>query len=317
MPPFSRSALIRHASASSIDKQHARTNARVQKHTFSAIVSRLQSLGYLPLTRAFIHGAGGTRVRHDAFLWPVPRALQAAADGYSWNRHNPFIRGAVVQFERYNGVLGPLGVSEGTLHAAVVKRLFSHQVKLDPAPWEWVYVTKANGTSAPEMLHIYERGAHHAPAAFGSVRRGSLVHNGWIWGTVVNTGVLGSTPNGTYLIYQRLPKTTMQGVFPIPISMGEYRSLAGQKVPQWTGSPLMQPARGMVNGHPVRWQPYKDPGILWVDYFDVGRGIHYYPRAAYGFPQSAGCVEEPYTSAPITYHLLRYGVPVTISGNAF
>lgn len=286
-------------------------------HSFENIVSRLQSLGYLPLTHAFIHGRGGVRIRHDAFLWSVPHPLQIAVDEYAWNPGNPFIRGAVVQFERYNGILGPLGVSEGTLHAAVVRRLFSDSVKRDPVPWEWVYVTKANGSRAPEMLHIYERGTHRVLASFGSVHRGVSVKNGWVWGTVVNTGVLGSTPNGTYLVYQRLPKTTMRGVFPIPISMAGYNALAGQQVPQWAGSKLMQSARGMVNGHPVRWQPYQDPGILWVNYFDAGRGIHYYPRASYGFPQSAGCVEEPYSSAPVTYRLLHYGVPVTISGNAF
>lgn len=58
-------------------------------------------------------------------------------------------------------------------------------------------------------------------------------------------------------------------------------------------------------------------GILWVNYFDDGRGIHYYPRASYGFPQSAGCVEEPYASAPVTYRYLHYGVPVTVSASVF
>jgi hypothetical protein len=267
--------------------------------TFPRIVRRLQSLRYLPLTHAYIHGPNGSRIRHDAFLWPVPAALQHAVDRYAWNAQNPFIRGAVIQFERANGILGKRGVSYGRLHRSVVNALFSKKAKADPWAWEWVYVTKGSGTNQPERLHIWKHG------------------HGWIWHTRVNTGVLGSTPEGTWPIYQRLPKTTMRGVFPVPISWSAYHAMEGQQVPQWAGSSLMQSAVGIVNGHPVRWQPYSDPGILWVNYFDDGRGIHYYPRASYGFPQSAGCVEEPYKAAPVTYRLLHYGVPVTVSKEVF
>ena len=267
-------------------------------HDFSDVVTRLQDLGYLPLVHAHIHGKD-RNIRHDAWLWPVSTALQNAADEYPWNAGNPFIRGAVIQFERANGILGPKGVSEGKLHKTVMQALSEKHANPDPWPYEWVYVTKANGTRQPEQLHVWEHG------------------KGWIWHTVVNTGVLGSTQDGTWPIYQRLPKTTMRGVFPQPISWASYHALAGQRVPQWAGSSLMQPARGTVGGSPVRWVPYNDPGILWVNYFDDGRGIHYYPRAAYGFPQSAGCVEEPYHAAPVTYRLLHYGVPVTVSGALF
>ena len=292
----SQTAVLQTAVASTVSKT---APAKPVRPTFAKVVSRLQDLGYLPLTRAYIHGPDGTRIRHDAWLWPVPQALQKAADAYAWNAQNPFIRGAVVQFERANGILGPRGVSYGRLHPAVVNALLSEQAKPDPWPYEWVYVTKAAGTKQPEQLHLWEHG------------------KGWIWQTLVNTGVLGSTPDGTWPVYQRLPKTTMRGVFPAPISWGAYHAMAGQQVPQWAGSSLMQSAVGVVNGHPVRWVPYNDPGILWVNYFDNGRGIHYYPRAGYGFPQSAGCVEEPYKAAPVTYKLLHYGVPVTISSSAF
>ena len=264
---------------------------------FQRVIGHLQSLGYLPITHAFIHGDSSTKIRHDAFLWPVPAALQKAADQYAWNAQNPFIRGAVIQFERENGILWANGVSEGRLHKNVVRAILADSAKPDPYPWEWVYVTKASGTQQPERLHVWEHG------------------QSWIWHTKINTGVLGSTPNGTWPIYQRLPSTTMHGVFPIPVSGLTYAALKGRQaqVPQWTGSTLTQPAYGMVHGHPVRWQPYRDPGIKWVNYFDDGRSIHYYPRAAYGFPQSAGCVEEPREAAKITYGLLHYGVPVTVS----
>lgn len=262
---------------------------------FPAIVSRLQELRYLPITRGFYLDSAGNIVHRDAFRFPVPRSLQREVDAYTWNAANPFIRGAVIQFERENGILKAAGMSEGTPHASVIRKILSPSAKPCPWHWRWVEVNKASGTRIPESLHLWVQG------------------KGWVWHTVVNTGVLGSTPNGTWPVYQRLPHTTMRGVFPIPVSWATYHALSGQEVPQWAGSTLEQSAVGVVNGHPVRWQPYNDPGILWVNYFDDGRGIHYYPRAAYGFPQSAGCVEEPYASAPITYRLLHYGVPVTIS----
>lgn len=298
-------------------KKHPVKKHRALPHNFSGVISRLQDLGYLPITQAFIHGKNGTRIRHDAFLWSVPAPLQHAVDDYAWNRHNPFIRSAVIQFERQNGILGPKGVSEGNLHPNVIQKLFSKTAHKNAYPFQWVYVTKAVGTNQLEQLHVWQHGLAFAPASFGGIEKGFAIRNNYVWGTVVNTGVLGATPNGTWPIYQRLPVTTMRGVFPIPISYGAYQSLAGQQVPQWAGSSLMQPARGMVDGHPVKWQPYNDPGILWVNYFDNGRGMHYYPRASYGFPQSAGCVEQPYNSAPVTYNILHYGVPVTISKAVF
>ncbi|MBU2792806.1 L,D-transpeptidase family protein [Acidithiobacillus thiooxidans] len=266
---------------------------------FQRAVWHLQSLGYLPIVHAAIYGQDGVRTRHDNFLWPVPAALQKAADQYAWNAGNPFIRGAVIQFERANGLLGPKGVSEGRFHKAVLHALFSSKAKSDPWAWEWALVNKAAGTRTPERLSLWTHS------------------QGWHWHTVVNTGVLGSTPDGTWPIYQRLPSTTMRGVFPVPVSSMTYAALEGQQVPQWAGSTLLQSARGVVNGHTVRWQPYNDPGIKWVNYFDDGRGIHYYPRARYGFPQSAGCVEEPLKSARTAYGLLHYGVPVTVAKAAF
>lgn len=295
---------------------------RAPKHrlSFPRVVDRLQTLGYLPITKARahidLHGHMAT-VRHDAFLWGVPAPLQRAVDRYAWNASNPFIRSAVIQFERENHLLLPKGVSEGRLHPSVIRMLFSPKALKNRFHFKWVYVTKASGSNQPEQLHVWEHGRAFVPSGFASMVRGFAVLNGWVWGTVVNTGVLGSTPDGTFPVYQRLPRTTMRGAFPIPVSWPEYRSLAGQQVSQWLGSSLMQSARGMVNGHPVRWQPYRDPGILWVNYFDAGRGLHYYPRARYGFPQSAGCVEQPYASAKVTYHVLNYGDPVTISSSVF
>ncbi len=269
--------------------------AYAQPPSFPQVAARLQELGYLPFAPMVEHLPDGQSKRVYFFRFPVPEVLQRTVDQYPWDPGNPFFRGALIQFERQNGILHSRGVSEGRIHAQVTQKLDTGTQ--DRWRWEWVLVDKYAGTSRPEELRVWRTG------------------DGFVYHTVVNTGVLGSTPDGTWPVYQRLPTTTMRGVFPIPISWQEYRSLRGLQVPQWGGSALLQPARGTVNGHPVRWSPYNDPDIRWVNYFDAGRGIHYYPRASYGFPQSAGCVEEPYAAARHVFALLHYGVPVTIASN--
>ncbi len=163
-------------------------------------------------------------------------------------------------------------------------------------------VSKATGTREPETLHVFE----HQSNSLYQNKDATTRHTGWIFKTRVNTGVLGATPNGSWPIYQRLPVTTMKGVFPVPITLQQYKTdkMDGKSV-------------GMMHHHPVFWQPYDDHGIKFVNYFDAGRGIHYYPRSSYGFPQSAGCVEVPYVSAEQVFRLLHYGDVVTVQSGVF
>jgi hypothetical protein len=58
---------------------------------------------------------------------------------------------------------------------------------------------------------------------------------------------------------------------------------------------------------------YADP-VSWVSYFNGGDAVHYFPRGSYGFPQSLGCVELPYSAAQSSFPYLTYGSLVTVSG---
>jgi peptidoglycan hydrolase-like protein with peptidoglycan-binding domain len=58
---------------------------------------------------------------------------------------------------------------------------------------------------------------------------------------------------------------------------------------------------------------YADP-VSFVSYFNGGDAVHYYPRATYGWPQSLGCVELPYTQAQQAWPFLTYGSLVTVAG---
>ena len=57
---------------------------------------------------------------------------------------------------------------------------------------------------------------------------------------------------------------------------------------------------------------YADP-VSFVSYFNGGDAVHYFPRGSYGFQQSLGCVELPYTAAQHAYPYLTYGSLVTVT----
>lgn len=59
--------------------------------------------------------------------------------------------------------------------------------------------------------------------------------------------------------------------------------------------------------------PYFYPDVPWVNYFHDNEAIHAFPRRAYGFPQSAGCVEMPIAQAKALFDLVHYGTLVTVS----
>ncbi|MCL4423204.1 MAG: L,D-transpeptidase [Actinobacteria bacterium] len=95
----------------------------------------------------------------------------------------------------------------------------------------------------------------------------------------VNTGIPGgATPDGTFPVYQRYRSQTMHGFTA-------------------TGA------------------PYVYPNVQYVNYFKGNFAIHAFKRAAYGFPQSQGCVELPIAAAATAWNYLHYGTLVTVSGH--
>jgi hypothetical protein len=58
---------------------------------------------------------------------------------------------------------------------------------------------------------------------------------------------------------------------------------------------------------------YADP-VSFVSYFNGGDAVHYFPRGGYGYQQSLGCVELPYSAAEQAYPYLTYGSLVTVTG---
>jgi hypothetical protein len=98
-----------------------------------------------------------------------------------------------------------------------------------------------------------------------------------IFQSLVNTGISQSpTQVGTWPVYERFLTTTMSGTEP--------------------------------NG-----QHYSDPGIPWVSYFHGGDALHGFIRTTYGWPQSLGCVEMPFSSAHTVFPFTPIGTLVTVA----
>jgi hypothetical protein len=106
----------------------------------------------------------------------------------------------------------------------------------------------------------------------------TIYHNGHVvLRSLTNTGIPDSpTVNGTFPVYQKYRFQIMSGTNPDGSS-------------------------------------YADP-VSFVSYFNGGDAVHYFPRGGYGFQQSLGCVELPYTAAERAYPYLTYGSLVTVTG---
>ena len=137
-----------------------------------------------------------------------------------------------------------------------------------------------------------------------------------VWGALLTAAAAGerNTHGYSYAIAsKRLPETLTiwhdgRLVFSSPANTGI--SLA----PTQTGTfPVyLKLAFQVMRGTNPDGSQYADP-VSWVSYFNGGDAVHYYPRASYGWPQSVGCVELPYTAAKDAYPYLPYGTLVTVT----
>jgi len=121
-------------------------------------------------------------------------------------------------------------------------------------------------------------GYTYAVASKASPETLTIWHNGAkVMRTLANTGIPSApTVDGTFPVYERFVNTIMSGTNP-------------------DGS------------------HYSDP-VQYVSYFNGGDAVHYFPRGAFGFQQSLGCVELPYDQAKAAYPYLTYGSLVAVSG---
>lgn len=153
--------------------------------------------------------------------------------------------------------------------------------------FEWANQLPTDGVAGPQVFAALSRDlAHHAHNRLGYtyvlVQKNypetlTLWHNGVVaLKSLANTGIPQSpTNNGTWPVYLRYRSQDMSGINPFGV-------------------------------------PYNDPGVPYVNYFNGGDAVHGFWRAAYGYPQSLGCVELPVANARIAWNYIQYGTLVTV-----
>jgi peptidoglycan hydrolase-like protein with peptidoglycan-binding domain len=112
----------------------------------------------------------------------------------------------------------------------------------------------------------------------GSPETENTWHNGkTVESGLVNTGISSApTAQGLFAVFEHAPSVTMSGTNP-------------------DGS------------------TYSDPGVPYVSYFNGGDALHGFIRGSYGFPQSLGCVEMPYSEAGAVYPYTPIGTLVDVT----
>ncbi len=219
----------------------------------------LAELGYLPLTwtptGTRLDTLGGQQAAvysppAGTFTWrysDTPATLEAL---WQPNVYNVMVKGAVMQFERVNGLVVDGIAGPEVWQALIAARLADH---VNPDGYSYVHVSE----TLPETLQLWYNGKV-------------------VLTSLCNTGIPQSpTYLGTYPVYIRYLSQTMSGVNPFG-------------------------------------QPYSDPGVPYVNYFNGGDAVHGFPRAQYGFPQSLGCVELPIANAAIAWNYIHYGTLVGV-----
>ncbi len=160
-------------------------------------------------------------------------------------------KSAVLRFSKEHNINTP--VLNTLLAYDILKRAYEHGI-MAKKPFLWVYVDQ----HIPQKVYVWKKGKY-------------------VFVSPANTGVMGTTTIGTYMVYIRYKKATMKGYFP---GTNTY---------------------------------YEDPDVPWINYFYRGEAIHGFPRRHYGYPQSAGCVELPIYKAKELYPMLYKYVVVTLS----
>jgi peptidoglycan hydrolase-like protein with peptidoglycan-binding domain len=204
-------------------------------------------------------------------------------------------------------------------------------VDLTPAAEEAAAVDPPNGSfswrwpNTPSALR-----QDWAPGTFGEMTKGAImafendqgmtadgVPGAAVWKALINAIITGKRSTFGYTFVQ-----VSEGS-----PEGESTWHNGRTVvsgPVNTGVPAAPTAQGLfavfehalsvtMEGTNPDGSHYDDPGVPYVSYFNGGDALHGFIRASYGFPQSDGCVEMPYSEASQVYPYTPIGTLVDVT----
>ena len=114
-------------------------------------------------------------------------------------------------------------------------------------------------------------------------------------------------------VTKTLPETlTLWQAGSVVLTSPANTGLAGLATPDGTFPIYARFTEAYMSGHNPNGSSYHDL-VHWINYFNGGDAVHGFPRAAYGFPQSLGCVELPIPTAEVVFGHLSIGDLVTVA----
>jgi peptidoglycan hydrolase-like protein with peptidoglycan-binding domain len=238
----------------------------------------LAQLGYLPLTWTPTAGAGsGASIPANA-----PAAAGAAAGSSTLQQEAAAAyappAGTFAFEPGYPGELTSQwkAGSDNALDQGAIRAFENDQgLSMDGVAGPQVW---AHLLTAAAKDQVNKNGYTYVLADQHSPETLTLWHNGkLIEHTLANTGIPGQgTADGTYPVYLRYQVNWMSGKNP---DGSKYHDL-----------------------------------VYWISYFNGGDAVHYFARPGYGYYQSLGCVEVPWTAAKKAWGYMTYGTLVTVIG---
>ena len=178
------------------------------------------------------------------------------------------------------------------------------------------YPTPLAGMFAPDLQNVVLRGAVMAFQSEHSMSVSGIVNLAF-WMALFKAAMTGQTnPNGyTYAVASQVDPETLTIYHNGEVVL---------RSPANTGIPADPTANGTFPVYEKflqTWMSGTNPDgskyhdlVQYVSYFNGGDAVHYFARGAYGFQQSLGCVELPYTQAKQAYPYLTLGSLVTVTG---
>jgi hypothetical protein len=181
--------------------------------------------------------------------------------------------------------------------------------------WRWSMPSQLTSLWSPGSSNVITEGAVMAFEDFNSLDYNNKLNNPLLWPTLINDVIANKVDPHPYAwiqVRKVLPETLYlwengSVVLTSPANTG----IAGLKTTNGTFPIYLRFKENYMSGTNPNGTKYHDL-VHWINYFLGSEAVHGFVRAAYGFPQSLGCVELPVPTAAKVFPQVHIGTLVTV-----
>jgi hypothetical protein len=184
--------------------------------------------------------------------------------------------------------------------------------------WRWASVpTELTSLWAPDAFTVITEGALMRFEDVHGLTTAEAAPTAALWRSLLRAVAKGETDPDPYnyvVVNQAIPETlslyqNMKVIYTTPVNTG----ISVRPTAIATNPVYVRYTVTTMSGTNPDGTKYDDPGIPWVSYFNGGEALHGYIRSSYGWPQSLGCVEMPFSNAQVVWPHTPIGTLVTVT----